>query len=277
MKIPAIDQIKAQVAAALAEDVGTGDVTAGLIDNEKWAEASVICREPAVLCGRAWFDQVFSQVDERVTVTWRIDEGHRAPKDAVLCEIYGPARALLTGERTALNFLQSLSGTATAARAYADAVAGTAAVILDTRKTIPGWRRAQKYAVGCGGCRNHRMGLYDAVLIKENHIAASGSIAAAVTAARRLGPGLPVEVEVENQFQLDEAVASGADQILLDNFSLADMAAAVTRVAGRVPLEASGGIDLGNVRAVAETGVNFISIGGITKHLHAIDLSMRFK
>lgn len=277
MNITAIEEMKRQVAAALAEDVGSGDVTAGLVDSGTWGDATVIAREAAVLCGRAWFAEVFAQTDERVSVTWRIDEGGRIAKDAVLCELFGPARALLTGERTALNFLQLLSGTASAARAYTDAVAGTGAVILDTRKTIPGWRQAQKYAVVCGGGQNHRMGLYDAVLIKENHIAAAGSISAAITQARKLAVGVPVEVEVENQAQLDEAVAAGPERILLDNFSLADLAAAVKRVAGKVPLEASGGIDLSNVRAVAETGVNFISIGAITKHVHAVDLSMRFR
>lgn len=277
MQTPQIENVRAQVSAALAEDVGSGDVTARLIDPGAWGEASVITRESAVICGRAWFDEVFAQTDERVTVKWRIDEGARVEENTVICELFGPARALLTGERTALNFLQLLSGTATAARACADAVAGTGAVILDTRKTIPGWRYAQKYAVVCGGCRNHRMGLYDAVLIKENHIAAAGSIAAAIAAARKLAPDVPVEVEVENLDQLVEAVAAAPERIMLDNFTLADLRSAVQRVAEKVPLEASGGIDLTNVRAVAETGVNFISIGGMTKHVRAVDLSMRLK
>ncbi len=277
MQTPQIENVRAQVSAALAEDVGSGDVTARLIDPGTWGEASVITRESAVICGRAWFDEVFAQTDERVTVKWRSDEGARVEESTVVCELFGPARALLTGERTALNFFQLLSGTATAARAYADAVGGTGAVILDTRKTIPGWRYAQKYAVVCGGGRNHRMGLYDAVLIKENHIAAAGSIAAAMAAARKLAPDVPVEIEVENLDQLVEAVAAAPERIMLDNFTLADLRSAVQRVAGKVPLEASGGIDLTNVRAVAETGVNFISIGGITKHVRAVDLSMRFK
>lgn len=267
------EEIAANVARALAEDIGSGDVTAQLIPERDSARATVISRERAILCGRPWFDAVFQQLDKQVQITWRVADGDKVEPGQILCELRGPARSLLSGERTALNFLQTLSGTATQTRAYVDAVQDTGAIILDTRKTLPGLRAAQKYAVACGGGRNHRMGLHDAVLIKENHIAAAGS----VTAALRQAPkNMLVEIEVENLEQLREALAAGARRILLDNFDLAGLRAAVTETAGRAQLEASGSVSLENVRAIAQTGVDFISIGGLTKHLRAIDLSMRF-
>jgi len=274
---PPAAEIRVQVVRALAEDVGGGDRTAQLIPAAATADAQVVCREPAVLCGTPWFDEVFRQLDDRVRIDWRRQDGDAAAAGETLCRLTGPARAILSGERTALNFLQALSGTATVTRRYVDAVRGTGAVILDTRKTLPGLRLAQKYAVRCGGGQNHRLGLHDAVLIKENHIAAAGSVAAALRAARGVTPdGMPVEVEVESLGQLQEALDAGADRILLDNYGLDDLRAAVRLAAGRARLEASGGIDLERVRAVAETGVDFISIGSLTKHLRAVDLSLRF-
>jgi nicotinate-nucleotide pyrophosphorylase (carboxylating) len=272
------DDIHETVRRALAEDVGPGDLTAALIPADTQAVAEVVTRAAAVLCGTAWFDEVFRQVDKHVSIAWNARDGEAIHAEQILCTLRGPARALLTGERTALNFLQLLSGTATQARKYVDAVRGTRAVILDTRKTIPGLRRAQKYAVTCGGGQNHRMGLYDAILIKENHIAAAGSIAAALRAAKDSAPsGVTVEIEVENLEQLREALNSGAKRILLDNFSVEELKEAVREASGRAKLEASGGVDLANVRAVAETGVDFISIGDITKNVEAVDLSLRFR
>jgi nicotinate-nucleotide pyrophosphorylase (carboxylating) len=265
------------VALALAEDVGAGDLTAALIPEDARAEATVISRKTAVLCGAAWFDAVFRQLDPRVAIDWQAADGDRIEPNQVLCTLRGPARALLTGERTALNFLQMLSGTATLARRFADTVAGTGATILDTRKTLPGLRLAQKYAVRCGGCQNHRIGLFDAVLIKENHIMAAGSITNAIAAARRLHPGVTVEVEVENLAELEEALAAGPDIVMLDNFDLATMAEAVRIAGGRVKLEASGNVSFDTVRQIAETGVDYISIGGLTKDVRAVDLSMRFR
>ncbi len=274
-KLPA--DVAENVRRALAEDVGTGDLTAGLVPPQAQADARVITREDAVLCGTAWFDEVFRQLDERIRIEWHAHDGDPVRAGQTLCELRGPARALLTGERTALNFLQLLCGTATLAQRYAEAVRGTRAVILDTRKTVPGLRRAQKYAVACGGGRNHRLGLYDAILIKENHIAAAGSVTAALEAARRgAPPGVPVEIEVENLIQLREALAAGADRLLLDNFSVADLKAAVAETHGRAKLEASGGVGLSGIRAIAETGVDYISVGEITKSIRAVDLSMRF-
>ncbi len=269
--------IAATVRQALAEDVGRGDLTAGLIPAGRVARAQVIAREDAVLCGTAWFDEVFRQLDTRVHVEWNARDGDVVHANQVLCALEGPARALLTGERTALNFLQTLSGTATVTRRYVEAVRGTKATVLDTRKTLPGLRTAQKYAVRCGGGQNHRLGLYDAILIKENHIAAAGSVAAAVGAARSTAPaGTAIEVEVEDLAQLNEALVAGADRLLLDNFSLKRLREAVQAAAGRARLEASGGITLDNIRAVAETGVDCISIGALTKHVRAVDLSLRF-
>jgi nicotinate-nucleotide pyrophosphorylase (carboxylating) len=272
---PPIDVIRRDVAHALAEDIGDGDATADLVAADAIASARVITREAAVIAGRPWFDACFAQLDARVAVDWRVADGDGVAAGELLCTLSGPARALLSGERCALNFLQLLSATATAARAYVAAVHGTRAVILDTRKTLPGLRLAQKYAVRCGGGANHRIGLYDAILIKENHIAAAGSIAAAVRSARSRHPRLPVEVEVETFDELDQALAAGVDRIMLDDFSLAEMRDAVQRVAGRIALEASGSVGLDGVRGIAETGVDFISIGALTKHVRAIDLSMR--
>jgi nicotinate-nucleotide pyrophosphorylase (carboxylating) len=268
------------VTTALQEDVGSGDLTAQLIPADRAGRAAVITREDAVLCGTAWFDEVFRQVDPRVRVTWSARDGERVRVDQQLCTLEGPARSLLTGERAALNFLQMLSATATVTSQYVAAVAGTKCRILDTRKTIPGLRVAQKYAVRCGGGTNHRIGLFDAILVKENHIAAAGSIVGAVSEARRVAPHVLLEVEVENLAQLREALDARVDRILLDNFSLGQMrdAVAITRqhANARTGLEASGNMSLENLRAVADTGVDFISVGGLTKHVKAIDLSMRF-
>ncbi len=264
---------------ALAEDVGAGDLTAALVPADEAIHATTMCREPAVVCGQSWFAEVFRQLEPAIAVAWNVSEGASVAPGTVLCEVRGPARALLTGERTALNFLQTLSGTATAARRYVDAVAGTGVRILDTRKTLPGLRRAQKYAVRIGGALNHRIGLFDAILVKENHIVAAGSITHAVRAARRLSPGVPLEVEVETLEQATEAFAAGADRLLLDNFPLDRLRDAVRLRDLKAPatgLEASGGITLATIRAVAETGVDFISIGDITKNIRAVDLSMRF-
>lgn len=263
-----------QVQRALTEDVGSGDLTASLIPDDARGHARVLCREAAVLCGTAWFDEVFRQLDSRVTVRWQATDGAAVGADQMLCTLDGPARALLTGERTALNFLQTLSATASAARHFSQAVAGTTCRILDTRKTLPGLRSAQKYAVRAGGCHNHRMGLHDAILIKENHILAAGGIAPALTAAAR--HAVPVEIEVETLDQVREALAAGATRLLLDNFTLDQMREAVTLARGQAELEASGGIELDALRAVAETGVDFISVGALTKHIRAVDLSMRF-
>lgn len=273
---PSASVIHDDVARALAEDLGNGDITAILIPPEAQAQSTVICREHAVVCGAAWFDHVFHSIDPQVRIDWYVRDGEAVTPEMVLCTINGPARALLSGERTALNFLQTLSGTASQARRYTDAVAGTPVRILDTRKTLPGLRYAQKYAVKCGGGFNHRMGLYDAILIKENHIIAAGSIAKAIAAARGIAGDKSVEIEVENMEELHEALASEADIILLDNFNLEDLAAAVAINRGRAKLEASGGITLANIRRIAETGVDYISVGAITKDLHAADLSMRF-
>lgn len=264
----------ADIETYLKEDVGSGDLTANIIPEAVRAEATVITREAMVLCGQAWFEAVFKQLSDDVHLDWRVKEGDDANPGDILCQITGSARALLTGERTALNLLQTLSATATVARRYADAVAGTGCKVLDTRKTVPGLRSAQKYAVACGGCHNHRMGLYDGVLIKENHIIAAGSITQAVKIARQQ-TSMPVEVEVENLAQFQEASAARPDRIMLDNFSLEDMKAAVALNGKRIELEASGNISLENIRAVAETGVDYISIGALTKNIKAIDLSMR--
>jgi nicotinate-nucleotide pyrophosphorylase (carboxylating) len=278
--IPLPADITATVTRALAEDVGDGDLTAALIPADAIGKATVISREHATLCGRAWFDEVFRQLDPAVTVEWLAQDGERVVPNQPLCRIHGPARSLLTGERTALNFVQTLSGTATVTQQYADAVAGTECRILDTRKTIPGLRFAQKYAVRCGGGTNHRIGLFDAILVKENHIIAAGSIAAAVAHARQLAGKRMVEVEVENLDELKQALATDIDRILLDNFTRADMAQAVAinraRSGKKVELEASGNMTLQTLRSVAETGVDYISIGGLTKHVRAVDLSMRF-
>jgi nicotinate-nucleotide pyrophosphorylase (carboxylating) len=263
------------VRRALAEDFGSGDVTADLLPPQAQARARVIAREAAVVCGRPWFGACFRELDAQTVIDWRVDEGARIEADGVVCELRGNARTLVGAERCALNFLQTLSGTATIAAQYADAVRGTRATILDTRKTVPGLRLAQKYAVRCGGASNHRIGLFDAILIKENHIAAAGSLAAAVEAARTRHPALLLEVEVENFEELDAALAAGVDRIMLDEFPLDDIRRAVAHVAGRVKLEVSGSVGLDRVRALAETGVDYISVGALTKHVRAIDYSMR--
>ncbi|MBM3202419.1 carboxylating nicotinate-nucleotide diphosphorylase [Candidatus Woesearchaeota archaeon] len=261
----------------LAEDIGEGDRTAEIIAAETRAVATVITRDDLVLCGRDWFDAVFACLDSQVMIRWQPADGEPVAAGGVLCELEGPARALLTGERTGLNLLQTLSGTATLARHYARAIEGTPVRILDTRKTIPGLREAQKYAVRCGGCHNHRMGLHDGILIKENHILAAGSITQAVRMARALGRSIPVEVEVETPDQLPEALNSRPDRIMLDNFALDDMRRAVELTAGQVELEVSGNVTLDNLRAIANTGVDCISVGALTKNLRAADLSMRIQ
>ena len=271
-------EIERNVAAALAEDVGTGDWTAQLTPLEAQARASVVCRVAATVAGRPWFDAVFRALDAGARIVWHVKEGSRVAPNTVLCSLSGNARTLLTGERTALNFLQLLSAVATVTRSYVDAVAGTRAAILDTRKTLPGLRVAEKYAVTTGGGMNHRMGLYDAILIKENHIAAAGSITAALTEAQRIAPqNVWIQIEVESLSQLDEALGAGATLILLDNMSVDQMREAVALTAGRAKLEASGGITLNTVRQIAQTGVDRISIGALTKDVAAIDLSMRFE
>jgi nicotinate-nucleotide pyrophosphorylase (carboxylating) len=276
---PSAEYVSETVRTALREDICAGDLTAQLIPESQVSQARVITREDAVICGTAWFEEVFRQVDPRVRIAWQIADGDRVSPNTVLCTLEGPARGLLTGERSALNFLQLLSAAATTTRKYVDAVAGTQCRILDTRKTIPGLRLAQKYAVLCGGGTNHRIGLFDAILVKENHIAAAGSIAAAVRAGRALNPNVMLEVEVENFDELHEALDSAVDRILLDNFSTADMRKAVEIARNHknpgIELEASGNMTLETLRSVAETGVDFISVGGLTKHVKAVDLSMR--
>ena len=272
--------IARQVAAALAEDVGSGDVTAALVPEQQQARAQILAREPAILCGTDWVAATFNQLDPAIRLEWLVSDGQRVEKDATVLRLAGAARPILTGERTALNFLQTLSATATAAHRYVEAIAGTGCEILDTRKTLPGLRLAQKYAARCGGARNHRLGLYDMVLVKENHIIAAGSIAAAVATARKNTPGIPVEVEVESLAEFDEALGAGADIVMLDELTTDDMRTAVGRNRARgskAKLEASGSVTLATVRDIALTGVDFISIGGITKHIQAVDLSMRFE
>jgi nicotinate-nucleotide pyrophosphorylase (carboxylating) len=268
-------EIENNVRRALLEDVGSGDITAQLIPAERLAKATIITRDDAVICGTAWVDAVFRQLDPRVAVHWQVVDGQRVKANQPLFHLEGPARSLLTGERSALNFLQLLSGVATRAQYLADFVGETQVKLLDTRKTLPGLRLAQKYAVTCGGCHNHRIGLYDAFLIKENHIAASGGIAEAVAAAHKIAPGKPVEIEVESLEELQQALEAGADIIMLDELSLDDMREAVRLTAGKAKLEASGGINENTLLPIAETGVDYISIGAMTKDVKAVDLSMR--
>ncbi|MCB1754705.1 MAG: carboxylating nicotinate-nucleotide diphosphorylase [Gammaproteobacteria bacterium] len=268
--------IEDMVRIALQEDIGGGDVTAQLIPEDENSSATVISREAAVICGCRFVDEVFRQLDNTVTVDWLAVDGDIVEPGAVLCTLAGKSRSLLTGERCALNFLQTLSGTATLTQRYVKAIGDNPAKLLDTRKTIPGMRLAQKFAVACGGGTNHRVGLYDAFLIKENHIHAAGSIREAVDTARAIAPDLLLEVEVETFAQLDEALDCGVKRILLDNFSLADLEKAVSIAGDKADLEASGNISLENIQAVARTGVDYISTGSITKHIYAIDLSMRF-
>ncbi|AEM47368.1 nicotinate-nucleotide pyrophosphorylase [Acidithiobacillus ferrivorans SS3] len=274
--IPA--DLSLSVQQALAEDIGSGDLTAALIPAATQLRAQILSREAGILCGQAYAEATFAALSSTIQMHWHSAEGASVAPDQVLCILEGPARALLTGERTALNFLQTLSGTATQVRAYVDALSGHKTRLLDTRKTIPGLRQAQKYAVRIGGGHNHRLGLYDGILIKENHIAACGSITAALQAARQIAPALTrIEVEVENLLQLEEALTAGTDMVLLDNFSLEDLRHAVQRVAGRLPLEASGNIGVHNIAAVAATGVDFISVGSLTRNLRSLDLSLRYR
>lgn len=275
-----IAHISASVRGTLTEDVGSGDLTANLVPAAQRAEATIITRDAAVICGQPWVKEVFRQLEPSVRVDWEVAEGTNAHADQTLCVLSGPARPLLTGERTALNFLQTLSAVASATRACVEAVAGTGTRILDTRKTIPGLRLAQKYAVRIGGGTNHRIGLYDGILIKENHIVAAGGITPAVRKAREQGATVLLEVEVETLEQAEEAMAAGADRLLLDNFSGAALREAVAlrnRQSPATTLEASGGIHFETLRPVAETGVDFISIGALTKNIRAVDLSMRFR
>ena len=274
--LEAPDSVSSDVARALVEDIADGDRTAGLIPADTQLKTRVICRETAVLAGRPWFDETFRQLNPAISINWQSADSDVIGPGTEVCCLHGHARSILSGERTALNFLQTLSGTASRAKQFVDAVEGTGAIILDTRKTLPGLRLAQKYAVRCGGGSNHRIGLFDAILIKENHIAAAGSIGAAVNQAGRDHPELLLEVEVENLDQLAEAVSAGAQRVLLDNFELNDLRDAVRIYKGKIQLEASGGIALDTVRSVAETGVDFISTGELTKSVRATDYSMRF-
>lgn len=265
------------VRIALQEDIGSGDITSLLIDEAKISRAKIISRQSAVICGIQWVDEVFRQLDVRVKLNWHVKDGDRVSANQILCELEGPARALLAGERAALNFLQTLSGTATRTARYVEAVEGTNTRILDTRKTIPGLRQAQKFAVRCGGGVNHRMGLYDAILIKENHIEAAGSLENAITRSQQVRANVLVEVEVETLDQLQRALSAGVKRVLLDNMILMQLREAVTANQGRAELEASGGVNLDSVRAIAETGVDYISVGDLTKDVQAVDLSMRFE
>lgn len=268
--------IEESVHSALTEDIGTGDITSSIIPEDEVSLANVICRENAVICGVDWFEEVFSQLDPGVYIDWEVDDGDAVAANQQLCTLSGPTRSLLTGERTALNFLQTLSGTATLTRRYVDAIKDSGAKLLDTRKTIPGLRLAQKYAVACGGGVNHRIGLFDAILIKENHIHAAGGIAEAIASARFNNPDMPVEIEVENLDQLQQAIAAHAERVLLDNFDVKLLREAVKITNKQLQLEASGGVNLDTIAAIAQTGVDFISCGSLTKDVIAIDLSMRF-
>ncbi len=279
MPTPAIlpQSITTDVKHALMEDIGSGDLTAALIPIEQQCIATVLCREAATISGCAWFDEVFKQIEPSVEIIWQIEDGEQVDCNQLLCTLTGSARSILTGERCGLNFIQTLSATATLTRQYVDAIQGIECEILDTRKTLPGLRLAQKYAVSCGGGRNHRFGLYDMILIKENHIMAAGSIAAAIAKARSLSPEVKVEIEVEDLNELQQAIDSGADIVMLDNMDNAMMREAVKITDGRCELEASGGVNLTTIKAIAETGVNFISVGLLTKDIQAVDLSMRFQ
>lgn len=289
--IPLPTDIKAVVAFALKEDIGDGDLTAQLLPQEAKATGHVITRDAAVFCGRAWFEEVFKQLSDEIEISWQVEDGDDIQPKQVLCSFSGPARALVSGERTALNFLQTLSGTATTANRFAKRIKGTRATVRDTRKTLPGLRTAQKYAVACGGCANHRMGLYDAILIKENHIMAAGSITAAVQQAKQVaaarsqasGVAVPIEVEVESIEEMDEAIMAGAELVLVDNFSIPLLNKAATSNnkhrrfnRSQAMLEASGGITWENARSIADTGVDYIAVGSLTKDLQSVDLSMRF-
>jgi len=268
--------IEESVYEALKEDIGSGDITADLIPDDNFSLATVITREDCVFCGMDWFEEVYQQLDEEIYIEWGAQDGDSLTAGSSICSLSGSTKAILTGERTALNFIQTLSATSTIARQYALAVVGTDAIVLDTRKTIPGLRIAQKYAVSCGGCQNHRIGLFDAILIKENHISACGSIQQAIEQARFKNPELSVEIEVENLDEVEQAIEANADRILLDNFDIKSMKQAIKMCKGKIPLEASGGITLDNINIIAKTGIDFISVGSLTKDIKAIDLSMRF-
>ncbi len=276
---PPAATICAQCAQALAEDLGPNgnDPSAALIPENTILRADVLCREAAVICGRPWFDEVMRQLDKSIDIDWRINEGQHVDADTLICSLQGSARHLLSGERTALNFLQTLSATASQTQHYVQAIAGSGAQLLDTRKTLPGLRLAQKYAVRCGGGNNHRIGLFDMIMLKENHILASGSISQAVRRAKEQSPDIAIEVEVETLEELQQALDADIDRILLDNMDLESLRQAVKLTAGRTPLEASGGVELETIRQIAMTGVDYISSGAITKHLQAIDLSMRLR
>ena len=280
MTVPVLNvpqsSIEESVNMAIHEDVGDGDITAQLIPEDEITIATVITREKCVLCGMDWFEEVFRQIDEEVFIEWLAEDGDDLEAGQTICSLSGSSRSILTGERTALNFLQTLSFTATRSAAYANAIADTDSIVLDTRKTIPGLRLAQKYAVSCGGCQNHRIGLYDAILIKENHILACGSIQQAIGEARIHNPEMPIEVEVESIDELNQALAAEANRVLLDNFDNEQLKQAVKICGGKIPLEASGNVTLDNIHDIALTGVNFISTGALTKDIQAIDLSMRF-
>ncbi|MEZ5564541.1 MAG: carboxylating nicotinate-nucleotide diphosphorylase [Gammaproteobacteria bacterium] len=280
MSAELIAHITGSVQIALAEDIGSGDLTAGLVPGQQQAHGRIVSRDAAVICGQPWVKEVFRQLDPSIVIEWHVGEGDSVGSEQVLCEVQGAAQPLLTGERTALNFLQILSAVASATRVCVDAINGTRAQVLDTRKTIPGLRLAQKYAVRIGGGTNHRMGLYDGILVKENHIVAAGGITSAVRRAREQSVTVLLEVEVENLAQAEEAMAAGADRLLLDNFEvprIRDAVALRDRLSPRTTLEASGGINFETLRPVAETGVDFISIGALTKNVRAVDLSMRFE
>ena len=272
----ALEAIHDAVHIALQEDIGPGDVTASLFSRDKLAEAAVVCRDQAILCGQHWFNEALHQLDSDITIDWQIEDGNCIQAGTTVCTVRGMANAMLSAERTALNFLQTLSATATCTRLYVERISGTSAQILDTRKTLPGLRYAQKYAVKCGGGINHRMGLYDAILIKENHIATAGSIHEAVSLAKQKFPALKLEVEVEDLEELEQALQTPADAVLLDNFSLSELQQAVQINRDRKKLEASGNISLNNIRETAKTGVHYISIGAITKNIQAVDFSVRF-
>lgn len=275
---PSIDSIRAQCHQALAEDLGVknNDPSAALITTNKILQAEVICRETAVICGRPWFDEVMYQLDKTINIDWRVKEGEQVEANTVICCLRGSAQHLLSAERSALNFLQTLSATATQTHHYVDAISDTGAQLLDTRKTLPGLRLAQKYAVRCGGGKNHRIGLFDMIMLKENHIIAAGSITQAVAQAKDKFPMIDIEVEVESLQELQQALDADVTRILLDNMTLDDLRAAVKLADGKTPLEASGGVELKTIKAIALTGVDYISTGAITKHVQAIDLSMRF-
>jgi len=277
IELPGRESIVLTVKQAIVEDVGSGDITSQLIPTDSQSNAELFTREPIILSGRAWFDETFAQIDTNCLIDWQAKDGDSLKPGTILCCINGNTRSILTAERVAMNFLQMLSGIATTAKRYADLTSQSKTKVLDTRKTIPGLRRAQKYAVACGGCTNHRFGLYDALLIKENHILAAGSISKAIVASQKKYPDKVIEIEVENLDELQQALRAGAARILLDNFDIDQIGEAVSITQGKAKLEASGNITLENIAAIAATGINYISVGALTKHITAADLSLRFK